>query len=1291
MQRETGTADVADAHMPTLEDPRSSGRDSRECDMADNISSRFYRRADWLAFGVAFGVALAVYVATLAPTVTLEDSGELAVAADYLGVPHPPGYPIWTLLAWLFQSALAFVPFRGHPNPAWGVGLLSAVSGALASGLIALLVSRSGSDLLRRLRHAPATPHADRAACCAGISGALLFAFSPAMWSQSVIIEVYALNALFLALILTLAYRWLQRPSDRTLCWIAFLFGLGLTNYQVLLLMGLSLVVMVMVRDLMLFRDFLIAALMVSLAVVIVKLGSLPSLQGFPKYPPGHADVALSMYIPIAIASVAAMIGGLATAMRRPYSLAAWAVFGLVAMILAVLVSRAPVAPGSFSPASQTVSPFSWNEPGYAIAGAFVVLALLCAPNRVLRAAGLAFAAIALPAVIGVRKGIVYGLVHPTSAWFWFYVTINAFVLIIIYHMLPRGRVVALSLLCAEAGAAFYVFMPLVSESLNPPMNWAYPLSWEGFKHAISRGQYADIEVGIDTLFTRKYVDQIGVYLHDLRRQFTLLAVPFGLLPFAAWRLRIGRRHASGVAIGCVLVGVVTTAVFIEKVILHGGTLEPVRDTYRLAFGAVTAIAALGLLVIVMRIVVDHLLQVTGRSSTVETRIAAAIPVVAVGAGYLFAAWKLSRQLGGGLDVTGLPLAAMVGLIAVAPMAALCVAWLGRRGEALRMDIDEGAERWLATTLAGFAAMSLLLVSLANLRGDLQDTFVQRVKFISSHAIFAVWIGIGLALALGHIERWFPSRRRLWLAAAGCVVLLPLVPIHQNALNPRLVREMGGAEQRGHDFGWQFGYYQITGAEGISEELGPGEEPLPNPDYPPPMERDAIFFGGTDPGRFVPTYMIYSAHVRNDIYLITQNSLADGPYLNVMRDLYGDDIWIPDPRDNSLAFTQYLLDRHQQKNRAAEVAVRGGSVRIEGAREIMKINARLAERIYDHNRFRHAFYVEESYVLPWMDSYLVPHGLVMKLDHAKRPLRSRLAVRDDDDFWDWYTRRLCATSRFRRDVVARRSFSKLRSSIAGLYARHDMKGEAEAAYAQALALYPPNPGANMHLIQKILIPAIRFEEARARLRRFQLWDRNNSGLSGVLSDIDRIESAYKDRLELHRRALKPDVTVGELLKLAEIYHQAGRTNTANTLAGEALKRSIGVPSQAMQVGIYFFDRHQYDLMVQAFDAYRALQKDSVPTEHLSRMIGYLQEAGHLRGIIHTLQRHLSQTPSDVHARINLGVLQIILKEYEEALASFREAIGLDGDQARRLIREDPRLQPVFAIEPFRSLLGKPGQ
>ena len=223
-----------------------------------------------------------VYFVTLAPTVTLEDCGELAVASDYLGVPHPPGYPIWTIITWIFTKVFSFVTFRGQPNPAWSVGLMSAVFGALTAGISAMLICRSGSDILRELRKTQHVTHLEKEnAICwiGGVVSSLVFAFSPVMWSQSVIVEVYSLNAFFLVLIFLLTYQWLSRPSDHLLYIAAFVFGLGLTNYQVLLLAALPLVFAVFLRDFKLFRDFLITGAPIVITIGLMKQGLLPEIQ----------------------------------------------------------------------------------------------------------------------------------------------------------------------------------------------------------------------------------------------------------------------------------------------------------------------------------------------------------------------------------------------------------------------------------------------------------------------------------------------------------------------------------------------------------------------------------------------------------------------------------------------------------------------------------------------------------------------------------------------------------------------------------------------------------------------------------------------------------------------------------------------------------------------------------------------------------------------------------------------------------------------------------------------------
>src|SRR6186713_270845 len=74
---------------------------------------RLFRNVDWLTFLITFVVVMAGYYYTLAPDLTLEDSGELAVGSFYAGIPHPPGYPVWTLYTWLFT---VLVPFS---NIAW--------------------------------------------------------------------------------------------------------------------------------------------------------------------------------------------------------------------------------------------------------------------------------------------------------------------------------------------------------------------------------------------------------------------------------------------------------------------------------------------------------------------------------------------------------------------------------------------------------------------------------------------------------------------------------------------------------------------------------------------------------------------------------------------------------------------------------------------------------------------------------------------------------------------------------------------------------------------------------------------------------------------------------------------------------------------------------------------------------------------------------------------------------------------------------------------------------------------
>lgn len=163
-------------------------------------------------------LAFVVYLWTLAPALTFAnygtDGGDLIAAAQTLGVPHPSGYPTYTLLAWLFTHLpVGVIAYR--------VNLLSAVCAAITVGLV--------------LRTAQIEMGAEGPGSPIPLVTALIFAFSSLFWSQAVISEVYALLALFAALLLLLLLRWRAGGRDWLLLLAAFALGLGLGNHLTLL------------------------------------------------------------------------------------------------------------------------------------------------------------------------------------------------------------------------------------------------------------------------------------------------------------------------------------------------------------------------------------------------------------------------------------------------------------------------------------------------------------------------------------------------------------------------------------------------------------------------------------------------------------------------------------------------------------------------------------------------------------------------------------------------------------------------------------------------------------------------------------------------------------------------------------------------------------------------------------------------------------------------------------------------------------------------------------------------
>ncbi len=151
----------------------------------------------------------------------------------------------------------------------------------------------------------------------------------------------------------------------------------------------------------------------------------------------------------------------------------------------------------------------------------------------------------------------------------------------------------------------------------------------------------------------------------------------------------------------------------------------------------------------------------------------------------------------------------------------------------------------------------------------------------------------------------------------------------------------------------------------------------------------SIYFGGTDAGRFIVTMMEKSQVNADPFFTLTQNALADGTYLEYLRSMYADKIYIPTSADSQKCFETYVGDirkrseSHQLKP-GENVKIDQGRVQISGAVAVMQINGLLVKTIFDHETNRE-FYVEESFPLDWMYPYLEPHGLIFKINRQPLP------------------------------------------------------------------------------------------------------------------------------------------------------------------------------------------------------------------------------------------------------------------------------------------------------------------
>lgn len=943
------------------------------------VTPPLFRRIDWLTFLITTLCVWIGYFWTLSPDLGLEDSGELAVASLYAGIPHPPGYPIWTLYTYMWANWLPI------GNIAWRVALGEATAGAIACGLLGLLVSRGSSMLMEGISQLKEIIGKWENAICivSGFVAGLLLGFNGYMWSQSIIVEVYSFSVLSLVATMLFLLRWVYAPhQNRYLLWAFFMYGVCVNNHQSLLPIAMGLEVLIIAVKPKLGREFLFWNVFIYLALMAIG----PSLLAGNKM----------VYIFFNIVGLGSIAGWTWISVRDKKEVSGYVGGGIVvltAMMFLLLKSqiKVPTSNEEVTQAALELGKITWL-PWAGLIG-LTSLRLYAAYDALF-----------------VNK--------PRRANHW-YVTIGA------------GVAFAL-------GMSFYLYMAIAGMS-NPPMQWGYPRTLEGFIHAFTRGQYEKIKptdgVGegfewfTSLVFT--YAKQLLMYFDGMDNEFNLICVLIAIGLFLFFRGMQKRERSWVIGLTGIFICLGPLLVFLLAPVPDRQTRELIRVFFTASHVVVSIGVGCGMALlaatlathyqkfrkagIILGIVAVDLalyaLAVETYSQFTDPTVAGTnlfmnglvkvVFVVLTAVSLVIAAFQLMRSSESG-EVSLKPVLALAGL----GFTSLLISYVLFRGTELsaadaalkgfdrfgaivksNADIGTDAPAMLAIAKLISVLIAAVCIFFSNRQKQIGDRPIFRAVagavMLFSFALTLV-IVMGEKVSVAGIGTFFatlakvfepgqfalPVLANLLMLGLTLVFVVALV-LWKNRAPLALTLAIFAAmplqsymahwadnEQRGHLFGYWFGHDMFT---------PPFDGKDGKPIYPE-MTRDAILYGGTDPGRFCPTYTIFCESFippeckprdpkfdRRDVYIITQNALADGTYLSYIRAHY--DRSAQKARGLDTPFFQEALRSaaERDENRTTNVLARLGS-------SLDRYFTKVGERIEKNRRAGSSFFQESDFL-----------------------------------------------------------------------------------------------------------------------------------------------------------------------------------------------------------------------------------------------------------------------------------------------------------------------------------------
>ena len=197
-----------------------------------------------------FFITFFIYLNNLSPTVFAGDTGDFLSAIMTYGIAHPSGYPLYTLTGILLNT----LPFG--ESSAWRIGIGSAVFASLA----VLFMYYLSLELTKDKKIALIT--------------AFILAFLYPFWIYAEVAEVFSLHSLFILAVSFLSVKFTVSKDHKYIYWLAFIFGLSLTNNLTIVLMFPGLILSILLTEPKIIKNFR----MIFFCFILFLIGLLPYL-----------------------------------------------------------------------------------------------------------------------------------------------------------------------------------------------------------------------------------------------------------------------------------------------------------------------------------------------------------------------------------------------------------------------------------------------------------------------------------------------------------------------------------------------------------------------------------------------------------------------------------------------------------------------------------------------------------------------------------------------------------------------------------------------------------------------------------------------------------------------------------------------------------------------------------------------------------------------------------------------------------------------------------------------------